>query len=449
MTETGNGITRLFTVFNPTPNAKDETVEITVWDWPGDMRYAKVTDADGKDLEFQLLTGIEHYWDHKYFKMLVKVKACGIGYTTVVLMQQELPGLYPVYFLPYPAIDPPHGNIVLENEFLRAEFDYTNGALISLKNKADGFEYIETAKAATFVLIDTERATSDAWHIGKYIKITPVTNVTRLNAGNGNLRSFVAFDANVLGSRIHAEISLDKGSRHLSFKTEVDWNEVGGETVPVLAFALPLSYKCENYLYDVPAGAALRPAMESDVPALSFALAPSGREASAAIINDSKYGYRARLDGTLISTFINTAVSPDKYPERGIHKFTMSLALIPEDRTKASAYAEIVCRKLAYVPAASHKGTLPTSGSLFKVTAEDVTVSSVETAEDGALLVRAFSQKRDGGKLVLTFEKTVKESYAVDYLGRREELSGNISFSGNTVTAVFEGCEIITVRITF
>ena len=449
VTETGNGITRLFTVFNPTPNAKDETVEITVWDWPGDMRYAKVTDAEGKDLEFQLLTGIEHYWDHKYFKMLVKVKACGIGYTTVVLTQQELPGLYPVYFLPYPAIDPPHGNIVLENEFLRAEFDYTNGALISLKNKADGFEYIETAKAATFVLIDTERATSDAWHIGKYIKITPVTNVTRLNAGNGNLRSFVAFDANVLGSRIHAEISLDKGSRHLSFKTEVDWNEVGGETVPVLAFALPLSYKCENYLYDVPAGAALRPAMESDVPALSFALAPSGREASAAIINDSKYGYRARLDGTLISTFINTAVSPDKYPERGIHKFTMSLALIPEDRTDASAYAESVCRKLAYVPAASHKGTLPTSGSLFKVTAEDATVSSVETAEDGALLVRAFSQKKDGGKLVLTFEKTVKESYAVDYLGRREEFSGNIAASGNTVTAVFKGCEIITVRITF
>ncbi len=36
--ETGGGITRIFTVFNPTAVDKDENVEITVWDWPGDMR---------------------------------------------------------------------------------------------------------------------------------------------------------------------------------------------------------------------------------------------------------------------------------------------------------------------------------------------------------------------------------------------------------------------------
>ena len=444
--ETGNGITRLFTVFNPTSNERNENVELTVWDWPGDLRYVKVTDTEGNPLEFQTLTGFEHYWDHKFFRILVKTAVKALGYTTVVLTQSELPDPYPVYMLPYPATAVPHGNIVLENDLIRAEFDYTNAALISLKDKATGFEYIDQGKAATFVVIDTERATSDAWHIGKYLRITPVSEFTRIWAGAGNLKSFLGFEAKVLGSRISGEIYIEKGSRHISFKTEVDWNEVGGETVPVLAFALPLSYKPEKYQYDVPGGAALRDAMDLDVPALSYALAPCEKGISAALINDSKYGYRARPDGTLISTFINTAVSPDKYPERGIHKFTMSIALIENDPLTAAAYAENVCRKFAYVAAAAHKGTLKASGALVDICSKNATVSAVEIADDGALLIRAFSQAATDSGIELTFEKDVKDAFAVDYF-EKKEASGNIAFSGNKVTAKIPAFAIMTLKI--
>ncbi|MBP5312499.1 MAG: alpha-mannosidase [Clostridia bacterium] len=444
--ETGNGITRIFTVFNPTPVAKKENVEITVWDWPGDLRYINVADADGKPLEFQMLSGgFEHYWDHKFFRILVNLEIKAAGYRTVVLDQKENEGLYPVYFLTHPAADVPNANIVLENEFIRAEFDYTNAALVSLKDKASGIEYIEKGKAASFVVIDTERQTSDAWHIGKYQRITPVTRVTRLNAGGGKLRSSMSFEATILGSRVNAEVFIDKGSRHVSYKTEVDWNEAGGETVPVFAYALPLSYKAEKYLYDIPAGTARREAMDMDVPALSFALAPVKDGPGAAIINDSKYGYRARPDGTLISTFINSAVSPDKYPERGIHKFTMSLALIPDDAKAATEYAQGVCRRPAYVSASSHKGALKADGALFDIKAEVATISSIETAEDGDILVRAFSQSSEKSVIELRFGENVADAKAVDYFNN--DVPGEVRHSGKKVTAALEPRCIITLKI--
>ena len=40
--ERGQGLTRIWNVFNSTAADRDEPVEITVWDWTGDLRYLKV-----------------------------------------------------------------------------------------------------------------------------------------------------------------------------------------------------------------------------------------------------------------------------------------------------------------------------------------------------------------------------------------------------------------------
>ncbi len=444
--ETGGGLTRIFTVFNPTAVDKDENVEITVWDWPGDMRYIKMTGADGSPVEFQVISGIERYWDHRFFRLLAKVKVEALGYTTVVLSEAPFEGLYPVYTNAFAAADHPNRNAVLDNGIIRAEIDYTTGSIISLKDVKTGFEYIEKGKAGSFVLIDTERQSSDAWHIGKYQKITPVTRIVRFNTSGGNLRQSASFELTVLGSRINAEISLSKGAKHLEIKTEVDWNEVGGETVPVLAFALPLSYKAEKYCYDVPAGVVLRKPMDFDVSALNFAAAPNG-DRCAALTVDSKYGYRAREDGTLISTLINSAVFPDKYPERGIHRITVNIALTGADVKTLTEYADSVNRKLAYIPASSHKGALKAQGAPFGVECEGAVVSGAEIAKDGSsLLVRAYSVS-EASSLELTFDKPVKDAYAVDYLERKE--NAPVSVNGGEVRADIRAYGILTVKVEF
>ena len=61
-------------MFNPTAVEKREPVELTVWDWLGNLRRVRVTGADGAPLEFQLLDhGQQEYWSHKFFRVLVYV----------------------------------------------------------------------------------------------------------------------------------------------------------------------------------------------------------------------------------------------------------------------------------------------------------------------------------------------------------------------------------------
>ena len=449
VSESGNGKTRIFTVFNPTTVDKDEVVDITVWDYPGDMRRLKVTDIEGGNIEIQLLNHRpEAYWDHKYFRFAAKVNVKALSYITLVLTEEEMKGLYPANVRTTTSSARPNEDFVLDNGLIRAEFDYTNGTLISLKDLESGKEYIKEGSFASFVLIDTERDSSSAWNIGKYHGILPVTKLVRINGGNGNLRSNVRFELKVLNSTITANVSLDKGARHLTFNTEVDWNEVGDQSVPVLAFALPLSYNSGKFRYDIPAGTIERGAMELDVPGLSFGASLNDENRSAAIISACKYGYRARKDGTLISTLINSTVSPDKYPERGIHKIEFGIALLDNDPKFMCEYATSVCRKLTYIPTSSHKGSLPASGSFLEYNGDGIVISSVESSNDGnSLIVRAYSVSDVSSELTVTFEKTVKAVSTVDYLER--VTNGAVRAEGNKITAVIGAHRIVTLKTEF
>ena len=45
--ERGSGKVRIWHAFNSLPTTRREAIEITVWDWPGDMRFIAVEDAQG------------------------------------------------------------------------------------------------------------------------------------------------------------------------------------------------------------------------------------------------------------------------------------------------------------------------------------------------------------------------------------------------------------------
>ena len=98
--ERGNGLTRVFQLFNPTAQPRKEVVELTSWDWVGDLKRAYVTDAAGRKLPFQLVDGqLQKYWDHQYFRFLVQAEVPAAGYTTVgaaAASGREVPGVFPV-----------------------------------------------------------------------------------------------------------------------------------------------------------------------------------------------------------------------------------------------------------------------------------------------------------------------------------------------------------------
>ena len=418
--ERGGGLTRIWNVFNNTYADKSEPVEITVWDWTGDMRYIKVSDAEGNPLEFQMIDhGLQQYWDHKYFRFLVYLTVPAMSYTTVTLSQGDM-GSYPVYLQGQFRTSHEDRNYVLENDFIRAEFDYATGEMISFKDKETDTEYLAEGKRASVELIDTNRHNSNAWNIGSHLAKYPITDVFNIRGtAGGSLRKGFMFEAKIRNSKVTVSYSLDKGARFIKAHIRADWSETGGERVPVLAYELPLSYATEEYTYNIPGGHIVRKPAEDDRPGLSYINAAAGEgKRNAGIIADCKYGFRGfTRDGhaNLISTLINSSTSPDPYPERGIHEITLSIGIFDPCPVLMEKTALSAVRTMSPVSTGSHKGTLPPSGTFLAVDAPAAVTSAVY-AEEGKLIVRLYSYADEETDIAIDPKMDVKAAYTADLM---------------------------------
>ena len=442
--ERGNGITRIFTLFNPTAIPREEAVEVTVWDWLGDLRYLTVRDTEGNVLPFQKLDyRLQTYWDHKYFRFLVHAKVPPFGYTTIVLDEKENEGAYPLYYQgEHRTGGQDFKNFVLENEYIRAEFDCGTGELVSLKKANDEREYIKKGQRGSLCYVDTERASSSAWSIGNYLKVTPITKAVRsTRTSGGPVRQGFYTEYKIASSTIKMNVTLDKGQKAFAVALEVDWHEIGGDTIPVLTYALPLD-TADGYLYDIPAGAIIRPALNHDVPALQYGAALFG-DTALAMINESKYGYRATHDGELISTFINSSTSPDPYPERGIHHIRMGIGLFANDAKLLEDEATAFNHRVQYLPMTRHEGTLPMTHSLLSLESAAVVVSSLAPTDQGFIL-RVYNTADTADTVTLHY--TAKTAKVTNLSGKA--LDYPLTLSPDTVTVTVPARSLANIEIT-
>ena len=390
--ETGKGLVRIFHVFNALPFERTQNVEITVWDWLGDMRYISVEDTNADKIDFALIDHhLQDYWSHKYFRFIANVTVPAMGYTTIILKEDQK-NEYLHYFHPAERTNHAYNNYILENEYIKAEFDSKSGSLISMIDKESGENILPCGKTAGLEFIQTETATSNAWMIGHYLKIEPIDTVIRTHpTGMGNLRKGFYVEKKIYNSTVKETVYLEKGAKALTYKLNIDWNETAGSFVPVLHYNFPLAYNADGYLYDIPAGAQKRQEMNIDVPGLQYgsAVNPDKNKKSLVIASDCKYGYRA-YDNNLSATLINTSSSPDPYPERGIHNITLFVGLETACPKNLSDFALDAIYQFNYVPANSHAGILPLEKSLMSFGGETAVLSSVTTSSDGGMIVRFF-----------------------------------------------------------
>lgn len=447
--ERGAGKTRIFNVFNPTGAEKAEPVEITVWDWTGDMRFVDVADASGSQVEFQMLDGgLQQYWDHKFFRFLAYVTVPAFGYTTVVLAEKPMQGDYPVYYQGDGRTHHENHNYVLENEHIRAEFDYRTGEMISLSDVKTGTEYLKAGQRAGLRLVETEAASSNAWNIGNYLRVNNVNNAVNIHGeSHGSLRRGFVAEYKVLGSTVRLHCSIEKNARAVTFLADTDWREVGGAVIPVLTYEVPLAAAPEKYMYDIPAGVIERKPFEHDVPALQYAMAVNPDETSSvAFVTESKYGYRGTADGKLIATFINTATSPDPFPERGIHKINFAVGLFPHCAQFMENAATSINNRLTYQPTGSHKGILPPSGALFGFESDGAVISAV-SAEGSDVTVRLFSVTKLESGCTLTFAETIASACFTDIMG--DKIEGDITVSDGKASFRIAPFTVANVKLTF
>ncbi|NLB16900.1 MAG: hypothetical protein GX827_08880, partial [Clostridiales bacterium] len=226
----------------------------------------------------------------------------------------------------------------------------------------------------------------------------------------------------VLNSTVKVNVSLAKHARALKYSLEVDWKESTGEYMPLLCFHLPYAYESDTAICDIPGGTITRKAANHDIACQTYIAAKSADDSGRCVglSVDSKYGYRM-YGGSLYSTLIHTPAYPDPYPERAIHTINLYVT-VGSDCTKALQEQTMAFyRPLRFIPTSAHKGTLKPEGTLFGVSASTAVITSVDTSDDGRLLIRVGEYTGNDTEIKLTFAKTPKSASLVNLM--QEELS--------------------------
>ena len=432
--ENAAGMTRIFHLFNTTGTNRKENASITVWDWPGKKELMEFTDAEGNPLPFEIATEERVYWSHCYFTVLVTAEVPAHGYTTVVLREKD-----PVEFTVvrrftyhYDRQHQPFEDVILENRYLKASFDRRTGALYSLIDKQTGNERIRAGQTGGLRYIRSQRNNMSAWVIDRYLEVLNVTDLVRFTPLPSALNPGLETEHRLLNSRITTTITLGSEDRFLKVQLHVDWLEqaANAEDQPLLSWCLPLKNTTGRMLCDVPGGVQWRSQQEMDVPCLRYGAAELTDGRVLALASDCKYGFRLS-SGDLFATLINTAYSPDPYPERGIHDITLFLLAGDPNGASLAREADICMTPLQYVTGSVHSGTLPTTTGLLSVAGETAVFSGVAIHND-KLSVRIYETEGKPCQILVTLRYAPHDAKVTDLFGN--SLTIPTVLDGNTVS---------------
>ncbi len=425
-TERGSGLLRVFQVFNTLPQDRQSVAELTVWDYPGDPGRICLQDDRGNEIPFQLLDHrMQKYWDHRYFRLLALANVPAVGYATAVLRQKET-DQYPVYLQrEQEQVARFYDDIILENEFLRAVIDAASGRVKRLTDVENGIELIPEGQTAGLSVLETERRSSSAWDIGRTLRDMPVDHCTELTRlAWGDLRREAKAVYQVQGgcrapSVIEVTYTLDRDSCALQAAIRADWQEQGGETVPVLVWKTPASELTGRFRYLIPAGSILRGPLNNDVPGVAAAaLRQDGR--ALILTSDCKYGFRGATD-SLTMTLINSAVNPDPYPERGIHHITLWMGAGSGSAQEMQLLTDTANHRLICQSTGVHEGVLPARMGLLESVSGSAAITSVQ-AKDGELLLRGYETGGRDGSADFRLHVPVRAAYLTDLSESGEEI---------------------------
>ncbi len=449
-TERGAGKSRIYHLFNPSAYNRSEIVEITVWDWPGDMRRIEVLDKAGKPVKYQAMAGHAQqfhqsgdYWGHKYMKLAVNAEIPACGYTTYLLHEKDT--FDPVIPHDDPRVEKPY-EYILENGQLKAVFSVANGSVLSLVDKKTGREMVDPKRpAGVFRLIDEDDSKGmTAWVVGRYMNrmnIDKDVKISGVHFDSNALRQWIAYDVKFRSSALSVVISLDQNSSRLDFQVNCDWQERAekGKSVPQLNFYMPLAYNCNAYQYDIPFGTIVRTPLDMDVPAGSWALGMPENTAGSGVmlVSGTKYGFRC-TDDSISLTLIRSSYDPDPYPENGIHKFGFAVKIAEDcsDNTALIKSAYDYNHPVSFISGKKHSGKLSAEGSFMSLEGGTVAVSAVKLAEDmevkSRMVVRVYETSGTGTTAVLKFARAISDAWLVDI--NENKLEGAIQIKEDTVS---------------
>ncbi len=431
---------RLYHIFNPLPFGRTEAAEVTVYDLPYDPAEAEFLDEQGNVLESQLMSRAWLIAGNK-FRVWVKTPAC--GYTTVGMRRREAsaPGAFGKT-----SFDPRQEfpvDAVLENDFIRAEFDPKNGSLLRLIDKTSGKVTLHGGSFRLAMEDGSREMTS--WREGQIMSAQEIQGECTVKQGHiGSLMRSLDITAKFgTASVLRYTVSLEKDARRLQYQISGDWREFGAESrlIPQLCYGVQLPESTDTYRYALHGGVIERPAAPNgwDVPALH------GMDAHGqALMSDCKYGFRG--DGSeLCVTLIRASADPDKTPEIG--EFTCRIEVGPLADQSLQQAIDRFCfpvEAVDMVYGLCHGGDLPATMSMLEV--EGAHLTAVKKAEDSDhIAVRLVNDAPEDHEAVLAFALNVAEAWCADV--QEQPVAGDCQVQGKRVTVHLPAYDHVTLLV--
>lgn len=426
-TSHGDGSVRVFLLFNTTQYDRESGVELTLWDWPYPLRMTEIVNLRKERLPFDSREEGTHYWGHHFVRLITCARVPANGYTSIAVRyapeRQPLPLAHPDYgqtpneplawhssFERSPVSTPRVTRIVdqpilLENEFVRAQFAPDTMCLTSFTDKRTNTQLIRQPSAFFRLVDESDSFKRSAWTIGPYGKVQDINRSCMLRVEERDtdaLQPYVRFVLSFASSRLEATVSLAPHSATLRYSLKVLWREFGEEkkTTPLLQFYVPFSFEAESYRYDIPCGCIDRRAVGHDVPAIRYAApVPRGQKSTISLTTDCKYGYRG-IDNSLTVNLLHASYFPDPCPDIGEHSIEIGLTAIQDvNLHELTESAAVFAHPIIAYSAPVHEGRLPSENSFYRV-------------EGGARLLGAKNCEDGSGRVILRLCQEGPEDWA-------------------------------------
>jgi alpha-mannosidase len=348
----------------------------------------------------------------------------------------------------------------MDNGYLRLEWD-DDGHLTRVFDLDHDREVLAPGACGNVFQLHEDRPRNwDAWDVDREYfdsatdlagdALTGPVQIDLVEAGG--LRGAVRFHRSFGDSVIDQTMVLAAGSRRIDFVTDVDWHE----DHKFLKVAFPVAVHTASARFEIQFGHLARPthantAFEQarfEVCAQRWAdLSETGY--GVALLNDCKYGYDVR-GNTLRLSLLRAPTAPDPLCDRGRHRFTYALLPHAADLTAviAAGYAlgaplEIRTPAAAVDTAAS--AARPAEHSLVTVPDPGFVVETVKAADDGrGVIVRGYEAL--GGRRRVRLMPGVPCSAAVrsDLLERDGE---ELEVDGDGIFLTVRPFELVTLRL--
>lgn len=450
--ERGCGKTRILHIFNNTAFDRAEPTEITIWDWDIADDLFEAVDTYGNVIKTAIVEK-GGYWAHSFIKIMIWAEVGSFGYNTYILREKERNGFTINYPLDKRLEQFPKN--ILENDFVRAEFD-DNMCLISLRDNKTGLSLIETHSCFLRFIEQNTRHNKQpsGWTEGEEVYSCNMNQEGRVYITHRNyacsLRKSIKYTIEYRSSKVDVTVSLDEGACMLTFNITTDWRELGiqGKSIPGLKFQMPFSYEAQKYEYEIPYGSLEREEMHHDAPGRSFvyAINQAGNK-GVCLLSNTIYAYCGE-NNSISATLVRSTTNPDRTPEFGMHTNEIGVAVLPHDRNAINKAASSFIHSMQFVSVRPHKGNLPLSRSFIKVDG-NVNVSAVKTPEHAKgreIILRLYEIEGKSGECKITFADRPVSAKVTDILERTQ---ADTAVSGNIITVFVHANEVVTLRVKF